>query len=53
MRTITMSRTEKGSRTGTTVETFEAGHQYDVPESLALAFEAMGAIDKPRATAAE
>lgn len=45
MPVIKMSRTERGSCNGLTVETFEQGVEYDIPDSLIVEFATMGAIE--------
>lgn len=51
MPVIKMSRTERGSCNGLTVETFEQGVEYDIPDSLIVEFATMGAIETPESEA--
>lgn len=44
---VRMTRTERASRDGLHVEEFVVGQEYDVPDSLILAFATMGAIETP------
>lgn len=46
MPVIKMSRTERGSRDGLRVETFIEGVEYDIPDSLVVAFRTMGALEE-------
>lgn len=44
---VRMTRTARGSRDGLRVEEFVVGQEYDVPDSLIIAFATMGAIETP------
>lgn len=48
---VKMKSTQKGSPDGITVNTYEKGEVYDLPDSLAVVFLEEGWAEKPRKTA--